>query len=74
MSYMKKLDKIVAINADASANLSSIVKNDIIQSRDKFQQIACDIMWLNVTIYGQSEIYMAVTQLEFALLQVNLTN
>ena len=27
-------------------------------------------MWLNVTIYGQSEIYMAVSKLEFALLQL----
>ena len=27
-------------------------------------------MWLNVTIYGQSEIYRAVRQLEIALLQL----
>jgi len=69
MYYVKKLDKIIAINADAFANLSSIVKDNIIQSHDKFQQITRD-MWLNVTIYGQSEIYMAVRQLEFALLQL----
>jgi len=70
LSYVKRLDKMTAINADAIANLSSIVKDNTIQSHDKFQQITRDIMWLNVTIYGQSEICMAVTQLEFALLQL----
>jgi len=69
LSYVKRLDKIIAINADAIANLSGIVKDNIIQPHDKFQQITRDIMWLNVTIYGQSEIYMTVRQLEFALLQ-----
>jgi hypothetical protein len=70
MSYVKKLDKITTINADAIANLSSIVKDNIIQSHDKFQQITRDIMWLNVTIYGQIEIYMAVRQLELSLLHL----
>ena len=70
LSYVKRLGKITAINADAIANLSSIVKDNIIQSHDKFQQITHDIMWLNLTIYGLSEIYMAVRQLEFALLQL----
>ena len=51
---MKRLDKITAISADAFANLSSIVKDNIIQSHDKFQQITRD-MWFNVTIYCQSK-------------------
>ena len=36
LSYVKKLDKITAINADAIANFSNIVKDNIIQSHDKF--------------------------------------
>jgi len=70
LPYVKRLDNITAINADAIANLSSIVKDNIIQSHDKFQQITHDIIWLNVTIYGQSEIYMTVRQLEFPPLQL----
>jgi hypothetical protein len=66
---VKRLDKITAISADAFANLSSIVKDNIIQSHDKFQQITRD-MWLNVTIYCQSELYMTVRQLEFVLLKL----
>ena len=36
LSYVKKLDKITAINADAIANFFNIVKDNIIQSHDKF--------------------------------------
>ena len=34
------------------------------------QIISMIILWLNVKIHSQSEIYMAVTQLEFSLLQL----
>jgi hypothetical protein len=41
----------------------------MINAQEKFYEINRDIMWLNVTMYSQSEIYMAV-QLEFSLLQL----
>ena len=40
-----------------------IVRDTIVQSHDRFQQLTRDIMWLNVTIYNQSEIYMKIRQL-----------
>jgi hypothetical protein len=70
LSYVEKLNKITTINADAIEDISNIVKHDMIKSHDKFQQITRDIVWLNVTICGQSEISMAVRRLEFALLQL----
>lgn len=68
LTYVKKLDTVTKIKVDTLTNLSSIVKDTIVQSHDRFQQLTREIMWLNVTIYNQSEIYMRVRQLEFALL------
>jgi hypothetical protein len=59
------------INTAAISNLSDNVKDIVIQSHDRFQQITRDIMMLNVTLYGQSEYYMNIRMLELALLQVN---
>jgi hypothetical protein len=39
------------------------------KSHDSFQKITRDVLWLNVTLYAQSEMYMAI-QLEFSLLQL----
>ena len=40
------------------------------QSHGTFYEVTRDIMWLNLTVYSQSRIYMAVGQIEFALLQL----
>ena len=50
--------------------MSSIVKDNIIQSHDKFQEITRDLMWLNVTVYAQSELFSTIRKLEFALLKL----
>ena len=39
----------------------------MIQSHDKFQQMATDILWLNITLFGQSELHTMIRQLEFTL-------
>jgi len=49
----------------AIANLSNIVKNDIIQSHNRFQEIARDILWLNVTLFNHSELLVTIRQLEY---------
>ena len=54
---------------DAISNLSSIIKSNIIDSRQKFQQTTRDILWLNLTIRGQSTLFTTIRQLEFAILQ-----
>ena len=61
---------MTCVEADAIANLSSIVKDVVMSSHDKFKEVTKDIMWLNVTIRNQSELYMVIRQLEFALLQL----
>ena len=57
LTYVKKLDTPTVINAMAIANLSSIVKDIVIQSHNKFQQISQDMSWLNVTLRNYSELY-----------------
>jgi len=63
-----KLNSIININTDAIVNLSAVVRDAMVQSHEKYKQITRDIMWLNITVFNQSELYMAVRQLEFSLL------
>jgi len=64
VTYIKQLDKITTVNSDATANLSTLVKDTMVQSHDEFQHVARDILWFNVTIHNQSKLYM----IEFSLL------
>jgi len=50
--------------------MSNIVKNYIIQSHNRFQEIARDILWLNVTVFNHSELLVNIRQLEYALMQM----
>ena len=52
------------VNSGAIANFSRIVKVFVIQYHDKFLEFARDMLWLNVTIHKQSELYMVIRQLE----------
>jgi hypothetical protein len=65
---VKKLDSLSAVNTEATENLSSIVKENLMNSYDQFRQVNRYLMWLNVTEYAQSEIYMAIRRLEFVFL------
>jgi len=58
------------VNANAIANLSSIVKDIVSQSYERFQQTAIEVIWLNYTLHGQNELFTAIRQVEFALLQM----
>ena len=62
VTYIKKLDTATHVNTNTIANLSTIVKNIVIQSYDKFQETTRDILWLNYTLHGQGELYTAARQ------------
>jgi hypothetical protein len=70
LTYVKKVDDMASFKTDNIANLSSIVKNGIIQSHDKYQQITRDLFWFTLTFLGQSTVYTAVREMEFTLLQL----
>jgi hypothetical protein len=42
----------------------------MIQSHERFQQVVRDILWLNITLFGQSEMHTVIRQLEFTLFQL----
>jgi len=56
LTYSKKVDSLLAVNTDDNANLSSIVKENMMNSHDQFRQVTRDLMCLTVTVYAQSEI------------------
>jgi hypothetical protein len=57
INYIKSLDLSSRVNAQAISNLSSVVKDFMVQSHDEFYEVTRDIMWLNLTVHIQSEIY-----------------
>jgi len=70
-TYVKKLlNTAVKIDTEATANLSNIIKDNMIQSHERFQQVARDILWLNINLFGQSELHTVIRQLEFTLFQL----
>ena len=58
------------MNVEAIANLSGILRDNIIRSHDKFQEITRDILWLNLTIHGQNELYTTIREMEFSILRL----
>jgi len=52
------------------SNIVSIVKDIVIQSYKKFQQVSQYVSWLNVTLRNYGELYTVLRQLEFAVLQM----
>jgi len=70
VTYKKQLDALTGVNSDTIANLSSIVKDVVIHSHDKFKDVTRVILWLSVTIHNQSDLYMVIRQLEFDLLHL----
>jgi len=70
VTYVKSLDYTVRVNTDVIFNLSTILKNEMIQSHDKYQQIMRDIAWLNMMIYNHNVLFFVIRQIEFALVQL----
>ena len=64
LSYVKDLRKV---NAEAIANLSSVVKEQMIQSHDQILNIAKDMFWLNATFHTENFMFTVIRQLEFTL-------
>jgi hypothetical protein len=70
LSYVKDVSITSKVNADGIANLSSVLRDQVIQSHDKFEEIASDILWLKISLFVQSTLYKHIRQLEFPLLQL----
>jgi len=62
VKYVKELGQIIPINTEASANLTTTIRDNILLSRDKFQQITKEIMWLHFIVKGQSAMFVVIRQ------------
>ena len=71
---IKQLDNVTRVNSDAIANLSTLVKDAIVQSHDEFQHVNRDILWFNVMIYNHSKLYMNRQNLAYYSLFSKLTS
>jgi len=70
LTYVKGLGQNTQINTDAISNMSTIVKNELVQSHDRYVQLTRDIMWLNLILFNQSALFTVIRELEYALLQL----
>ena len=70
LTYVRRLDTVASVNVEAISNLSSIIKDIVINSQERARQTTRDIMWLNLTIHGQSTLFMTIRQLEFSILRL----
>lgn len=70
VTYVKKRSTTTEINIETIARLSFTVKENIVQSHDKFQQLTRELIWLDITVHAQSELFMTIRQVEFALLRL----
>ena len=70
LTYVKDLITTTKINAEAIANLSTILRDQVIQTHYELQSTAKEILVFNVTLIGQSTLFMHIRQLEFGLLQL----
>jgi hypothetical protein len=70
LTYIKELHTVTAGNTDSIVNLSNILRDSLFQSHDQDQQILRDIMYLNITVFSQSEIFTNIREMEFILLQL----
>jgi len=57
---VKKLDIVMEINSQAIANFTTVIKDNVVHSHEKFQNITKDIAWLHFTVQGQSALFTAV--------------
>jgi hypothetical protein len=57
LTYVKDLSATTKFNSEAIGNLSDIIKDNVVQSHDRFQQVTIDVLWLNVTLHSQITLY-----------------
>jgi hypothetical protein len=70
LTRVKGLGQNTRINADTISIMSKIVRNELVQSHDRYVQLTRDVMWLNLTLLNQSALFTVIRELEYALLEL----
>ena len=50
--------------------MSTVVKQERVQSHDRYVRLTRDVMWLNLTLFNQNALFTVIRELEFALIQL----
>jgi hypothetical protein len=69
LTYIKKLDESVTFNAQAIANLSTMMKVVAIGLNSGMSKLVSEVEGLNNSLIMQREAFVVIRQLEFALTQ-----
>ena len=67
LSYVKDIGKL---NTEAVVNLSSVVKDQMVQAHEQLSSLTRDIFLLNATLHSGNSVFTAIRHLEFALIQL----
>jgi hypothetical protein len=70
LTYVKGLGPNTRINTNSISNMSTVVKNELVQSHDRNVQLTRDVMLLNLTLFNQSALFTVIRELEYTLLQL----
>jgi hypothetical protein len=72
LSYVKGIALSSQVNSDAIANLSNVIKSEIIQLHDRYTRLVSDAWRINVTVADYSSLSSLIRQMEFLLLQMTV--
>ena len=70
LTYVKDLSAIININSEAITNLSGVIKVNVVQIHEEFQQVTRGTLWLNITRHQQNTLYSTIMQMEITLAQM----
>jgi hypothetical protein len=70
--YVKGIALSSRVNSDAIANLSNVIKSEIIQLHDRYTRLVTDAWRINVTFADYSSLSSLIRQMEFLLLQMTV--
>jgi hypothetical protein len=68
VTLIRNLNSVAGLNTEELVNLSTLVKDNIVQSYGRFQETIKDVDWFNNTLQHQREMYTHIRQLEYSLM------
>jgi hypothetical protein len=70
VTFIRNLNSVASLNTEALVNLSTLVKDNMVQSYGRFQETSKDIDWLNNTLQHRRELCIHIRQLQYSLMLV----
>jgi len=68
VTFIRNINSVANLNTEAFVNLSTLVKDIVVQSHGRYQETSRNIAWLNDTLRHLSELYVHIRQIEYSLM------